>query len=83
MGGDTVAVRDGQVFVNDEPLEEPYLFRNAAGAVEPTIAGVASRWVVPECDLFVMGDHRQVSGDRRVLGPIPSPLVIGRAAIRY
>ena len=83
VGGDTVEVRDGRVYVNGVALDEPYLFHNAAGVAEPTIAGDPSRWVVPEGDLFVMGDHRQVSDDSRVFGPIPVSSVIGRGVIRY
>ena len=83
IGGDTVEVRDGQVFVNGVALDEPYLFHNAAGVAEPTVAGDQSRWVVPEGELFVMGDHRQVSEDSRVFGPIPVSSVIGRGVVRY
>ena len=83
VGGDTVEVRDGQVFVNGVALDEPYLFQNAAGVAEPTVAGDQSRWVVPEGELFVMGDHRQVSEDSRVFGPIPVSSVIGRGVVRY
>ena len=83
VGGDTVEIRDGRVYVNGIALDEPYLFHNAAGGAEPTIAGERSRWVVPEGDLFVMGDHRQASEDSRVFGPIPVSSVIGRGVIRY
>ena len=83
VGGDTVEVRDGQVFVNGVALDEPYLFRNDAGVVEPTEAGDQTRWVVPEGEVFVMGDHRQVSADSRVSGSIPASAVIGRGVVRY
>jgi signal peptidase I len=83
VGGDTVEVRDGQVFVNGVALDEPYRFRDDAGVVEPTEAGDQTRWVVPEGELFVMGDHRQVSEDSRVFGPIPVSSVIGRGVVRY
>jgi signal peptidase I len=83
VGGDTVEVRDGQVFVNGVALDEPYLFRNAADVPEPTIAGDPSRWIVPAGELFVMGDHRQVSDDSRVFGPIAVSSVIGRGVLRY
>ena len=83
VGGDTVEVGDGQVFVNGVALDEPYLFRNDAGVVEPTEAGDQTRWVVPAGELFVMGDHRQVSEDGRFFGPIPVASVIGRGVVRY
>lgn len=83
IGGDTVEVRDGQVFVNGVALDEPYLFHSAAGAAEATVASDPSRWVVPEGELFVMGDHRQASEDSRIFGPIPVSSVIGRGVLRY
>jgi signal peptidase I len=83
VGGDTLEVRDGLVFVNGAALDEPYLFHNEAGVAGPTLAGDQSRWVVPVGELFVMGDHRQVSADSRVFGPIPVSAVIGRGVVRY
>ncbi len=83
IAGDTVLVRDGRVFVNGVALDEPYLFRDDAGMAEPTVAGGPARWVVPAGDLFVMGDHRQLSDDSRVFGPIPVSSVIGRGVVLY
>jgi signal peptidase I len=84
VGGDTVEVRpDGSVAVNGAVIDEPYLFRNDAGLLESTQARDQARWVVPEGELFVMGDHRQASADSRVFGPIPVSSVIGRGVVRY
>lgn len=84
VAGDTVEVRgDGLVYVNGTVLDEPYLFRNAAGLAEPTEGSDQTRWVVPAGELFVMGDHRQVSSDSRVFGSIPVSSVIGRGVVRY
>jgi signal peptidase I len=83
ISGDAVEVRDGKVFVNGVALEEPYLFKDPAGIPQPTIASDQSRWLVPEGDLFVMGDHRQLSDDSRAFGPIPISSVIGRGVVRY
>ena len=41
------------------------------------------RWVIPNDDLFLMGDHRQDSADSRAFGPVPVDQVIGRAWLRY
>ena len=83
LAGDTIEVSGGRVLVNGAALDEPYLYRNSAGAIEPTDASGETRWVVPTDDLFVMGDHRQASSDSRVFGPIAVSSVIGRGLLRY
>jgi signal peptidase I len=85
VAGDTVEVRDdGLVYVNGTSFDEPYTYTNDQGLPEPTDAGRdLNRWVVPEGELFVMGDHRQSSADSRVFGTIPLANVIGRAFLRY
>jgi signal peptidase I len=84
LAGDTVEVRpDGRVAVNGVAIDEPYLFRDDTGALEPTEASGQARWVVPAGELFVMGDHRQDSADSRAFGAIPVSSVIGRGVLRY
>jgi signal peptidase I len=85
IGGDTIELRDGAVYVNGTKLDEPYLYVGSDGrpqATEPAPGG-SSRWVVPAGDLFVMGDHRMNSADSRTFGPIQVTHVIGRAWLRY
>lgn len=83
VGRDTVEVRDdGLVYVNGTALAEPYLYSDEAGVPELTDSD-QTRWVVPDSELFVMGDHRQQSADSRVFGSIPVDSVVGRAVIRY
>jgi signal peptidase I len=79
VGGDTVEVKDGAVWVNGAKLAEPYAFE---GQSTDTITGQAV-WRIPSGYLFVLGDHRQASQDSRVFGPIAKSTVIGRAWIRY
>jgi signal peptidase I len=84
LPGDTVEVKDdGLVYVNGVAIEEPYTYKNDQGVPEPTEVGDQTRWVVPEGELFVMGDHRLRSADSRVFGTIPIANVIGRAFLRY
>jgi signal peptidase I len=82
VGGDTVEIHDGGVYINDERLDEPYIYAESDGAVQTTDAA-QERWVIPDGDLFLMGDHRQDSADSRVFGPVPVNQVIGRAWLRY
>ena len=84
VGGDTIEIRDGAVFVNKIQLnEDSYLF-SEGGQVQPTedLRGIGT-WVVPQGQLFLMGDHRSNSTDSRVGGPVDVGRVIGRAWLRY
>jgi signal peptidase I len=83
--GDVVEVRDdGFVYVNGVKLDEPYTYKNEQGVNEPTETSPdQTRWVVPEGQLFVMGDHRRKSADSRLFGPIEVGNVVGRAFLRY
>lgn len=85
VAGDEIELRDGLVYVNGVQISEPYIFRDAAGVPQQTLPtpGGASRWLVPEGDLFVMGDHRENSADSRNFGPIEVSRVVGRAWLRY
>ena len=75
LPGEIVEVRDGQVFIDGEPLQEPYL-------AEPT-AGVMLARLVPEEHVFVMGDNRNASNDSRYFGMVPFEEIIGHAWLRY
>jgi signal peptidase I len=83
IGGDTVDIHDGSVFVNGTQLQEPYVYRedDQPQATE-TFNGV-ERWVIPEGQLFLLGDHRGNSSDSREGGPVDVSAVIGRAWLRY
>lgn len=76
VGGDVVAIRDGSLYVNGVAQEEPYL-------LEQDFAGEYPETVIPEGQLFVMGDNRNNSGDSRFFGPIDKGLVLGCAFCVY
>jgi signal peptidase I len=85
LGGDTIEIKDGNVLINGIKVSEPYIFAEAPGEPpQPTnVQGDASRWVIAQGDLFLMGDHRQNSQDSRTFGEVPVSQVIGRAWLRY
>lgn len=74
LGGDRIRVAQGQVYVNDVPLDEPYI------AAPPAYQ---NEWVVPEDSLFVLGDNRNNSSDSHNWGSVPMPYVIGKALLVY
>jgi len=84
VGGDTVDIRDGDVFINGTKIDEKYIYAQPEDPAQPTtVPGDESRWVIPDGELFLMGDHRSNSADSRTFGPVPLASVIGRAWLRY
>jgi signal peptidase I len=77
VGGDTVQIHDGAVYVNNDPVEEPYIKDSYTDGQMPEIT-------VPEGDLFLLGDNRQSSRDSRdpSVGFIPEDKLIGKAVFR-
>lgn len=61
VGGDTVTISDGKVYVNGNELSEPY----AAGVTNPNDASSAT-YQVPDGYLFCLGDNREHSADSRL-----------------
>jgi signal peptidase I len=83
VGTDIIEIRDGMVFVNEIELLEPYVFAVDGEPQETTDPLGQERWVVPEGEVFLMGDHRSNSADSREFGPVEVEQVIGRAWLRY
>jgi len=75
LPGETVEGRDGRVWVDGMPLEEPYLPPGITTSAFDPIE-------IEEGELWVMGDNRANSSDSRVFGPIQQSSVVGRAIAR-
>ena len=77
LPGDTIAVRDGNLFVNGERQNEPYLNE------ELPDGSFFQQATVPQGKVFVMGDNRTNSRDSRFIGPIPKENIEGEAFLRF
>ena len=75
LPGQTVAVKEGLVYLNDQPLVEKYI------AEPPQYQWGPYR--VPENEYFVMGDNRNNSNDSSRWGFLPKQNIIGRAVVRF
>ncbi len=71
LGGDSVEMRDGVLYINDTAMREPYAPRSRYMANVP-------RQTVPGGEIYVLGDNRNNSEDSRAWGPVPVQSVIGR-----
>lgn len=78
VGGETVDVRDGKVYVDGVPRVE--LFVNAA---YPDHYDSDAPLKVPAGTVYVMGDNRANSKDSRYIGPQPVTRILGRAFAIY
>jgi signal peptidase I len=74
LPGDLVEIKAGQVFVNDQLIDEPYILN------EPTYQ---DRVRVPVNALFVLGDNRNNSSDSHTWGAVPLESVVGKAILIY
>lgn len=72
LPGETVTIFQGRVYVNNQPLAEPYLGKDVLTIPDQKRALV-------EGEYFVMGDNRGNSSDSRAWGPVPESFIIGKA----
>ena len=77
VGGDTIEIRDGYVYLNGERLDERYV-------AEEGISGEMGSVTVEEGKMFVMGDNRRVSQDSRSpeLGQVEESSIVGKVVLR-
>jgi signal peptidase I len=88
LPGETITFVDGDVFIDGQLLNEPYL----DGATRPNSAAIVSEGctntpAVDRCTLaegwyFVLGDNRNNSTDSRSFGPIEEDAIVGRAFLK-
>lgn len=81
IAGDTVKVENENgvciVYVNGERLEEDYAFTDSYD-MHPS-----GEWTVEDGEVFVLGDHRNVSWDSRSFGTINTESILGKVILRF
>jgi signal peptidase I len=83
LPGENLRIRDGQVYINDRLLTEPYLPQNESWTVAanwPT--DPAQSDTIPQNEYFVMGDNRNHSTDSRTFGAVRSDQIEAHAWVR-
>jgi signal peptidase I len=75
LPGESVEVRNGQVYIDGEQLDETWTVRPGGGNYGPQ--------TIPPLRVFVMGDNRGASNDSRSFGPVAIEHVVGHAWFSY
>ncbi len=76
LPGERIEIRQGQVFINGEPLQEPF-------EPLPGTYTMPNAITVPPNQVFVLGDNRNNSNDSHNWGTLPIENIVGRAWISY
>lgn len=91
LEGETVEIKNKQVYINGEPIEEPYKVHNDSRVFtkngyyhyDEVIRDNFEPLTVPPGHCFVMGDNRDNSQDSRYWGCLPLYLLKGRPWVIY
>jgi signal peptidase I len=88
LPGDRLELRRKRVFINDVPLDEPYVRYLEAPSADGIVRAGDLREeygpvTVPEGQYFMMGDNRDNSEDSRYWGFLPASYVKGEALVIY
>lgn len=75
LPNDKIRISNGNVYVNDILLVEPYI-RNA------TQSDSTDEFIVPAGMVYIMGDNRENSYDSRKIGPVPIDHILGVVLIK-
>ncbi|MBQ9691051.1 MAG: signal peptidase I, partial [Eggerthellaceae bacterium] len=84
VGGQTIDIHDGKVFIDGQELDEPYALGNTY--VLQDQLGTPYQmypYTIPEGYVWVMGDNRENSADSRKFGPVSEDTITGRALFRF
>ena len=82
LPGDTIEIRDKQLYRNGKQIHEPYVRLDQPHSRYPGLDIVAP-FTVPEDNFFVMGDNRDGSSDSRDWGYVPRENIHGKAWLIY
>lgn len=83
LPGDQIEYKNDQLFINGKALEEPYLNQFKGALEQGELLTEDFSYTVPEGQYFVMGDHRQISKDSRIIGTIARDKIVANAKFIY
>lgn len=85
LPGDKLVSKNDQMYVNGKKIAEPYLnnqYKKAANSSGHTYTSNFT-YKVPKGYYWVMGDHRDISKDSHLFGPVKRENLVGKVKLRY
>jgi signal peptidase I len=79
LPGDTLKIDHGQVWINNQALDEPYIHFHAAYNFPTDGQSIT----IPDGQYFVLGDNRANSRDSHLFWFVPAENFVGRAWLSY
>jgi signal peptidase I len=89
LPGDKIAYKNDVLYINDKPVEEPYLKPYKHKLIDGKLTGdftleeVTGEKTVPKGYIFVLGDNRLSSWDSRHFGFVKMSQIVGKVNVRY
>jgi signal peptidase I len=83
LPGDRLLIKDAVVYINGERVVEPYTVFKGPSVPGAELINNYGPFVVPEGQIFVMGDNRDRSYDSRFWGLVDISEIKGKAMILY
>lgn len=81
LPGETVEIKDGHVYINQQLLAENYLDGSVETNIDPQYG--QAQVTLGKDQYFILGDNRPVSKDSRHIGPITKDQIIGKVLFRF
>jgi signal peptidase I len=82
FGGETVEIRNGDVYVNDELVQIPSI-KNINYYNRGEYGQSGEKVMVPEGNIYVLGDNSASSADSRYWGFVPKENIKGKVFVIY
>ena len=73
MPGDTVVIKNGEIYINDKVIEDSYAYGKTSDYNKITLESD---------EYFILGDNRLISKDSRYFGPIKESEIKGKIIFR-
>lgn len=91
LPGETIRYENDQLYVNDQPVEEPFLQKNIEKDIYTDIPyttnfdlkHLLNREQLASNTYFVLGDNRRISKDSRSFGAVKGERILGKACAVY